>query len=97
MAPRGHKPRTLAHGRGLPPLSKVRPRAPSVPVATGAAPAGDSALAGYLLARLDGAEDADALARAVAYGTACVLLPGANVPQPEQAAAVTVLVSSLTA
>ena len=59
--------------------------------------AGDSALAGYLLARLDGAEDADALARAVAYGTACVLLPGANVPQPEQAAAVTVLVSSLTA
>ncbi|QIK71586.1 1-phosphofructokinase family hexose kinase [Propioniciclava coleopterorum] len=59
--------------------------------------AGDSALAGYLLARLEGADEPASLARAVAYGTACVLMPGANVPLPEQADAVEVTVTALGA
>lgn len=58
--------------------------------------AGDSALAGYLLARLDGADDPTALARAVAYGTACVLLPGAMVPLPAQADAIEVSLTPLS-
>lgn len=58
--------------------------------------AGDSALAGYLLARIDGMDEPTALARAVAYGTACVLLPGANVPKPEEAAAIAVTVTELS-
>lgn len=57
--------------------------------------AGDSALAGYLLARLEGADEPTALTRAVAYGTACVLLPGANVPQPAEASETAVTVTRL--
>lgn len=54
--------------------------------------AGDSALAGYLLAREDGRPPAEALARAVAYGAAATSLPGTTIPRPDQAdpAAVTV-------
>ncbi|NNH71350.1 1-phosphofructokinase family hexose kinase [Nocardia uniformis] len=44
--------------------------------------AGDSALAGYLLADLDGDAPADRLRRAVAYGTAAVTLPGTGLPGP---------------
>ncbi|WP_063051309.1 1-phosphofructokinase [Nocardia arthritidis] len=44
--------------------------------------AGDSALAGYLLADLDGAEPAEQLRRAVAYGSAAAALPGTGVPGP---------------
>lgn len=44
--------------------------------------AGDSALAGYLLAELDGAAPADRLRVAVAYGSAAVALPGTELPGP---------------
>lgn len=47
--------------------------------------AGDSALAGYLMADVAGADEAECVARAVAYGTACVQLPGSEVPCPDQA------------
>lgn len=44
--------------------------------------AGDSSLAGYLLADLDALEPAACLRRAVAYGSAAVALPGSAVPAP---------------
>jgi 1-phosphofructokinase len=44
--------------------------------------AGDSALAGYLLADLDGADPARRLAYAVAYGSAATALPGTALPSP---------------
>ncbi|MEU2032424.1 1-phosphofructokinase family hexose kinase [Nocardia amamiensis] len=42
--------------------------------------AGDAALAGYVLADLDGAAPADRLRLAVAYGSAAVALPGTELP-----------------
>lgn len=57
--------------------------------------AGDSTLAGYLMADVTGADEDYALARAVAYGTACVLLPGSEVPCPDQADDITVEVQRL--
>ena len=47
--------------------------------------AGDSALAGYLLADLAGADAAGRLQRAVAYGAAAASLPGSTAPQPDDA------------
>jgi len=47
--------------------------------------AGDSSLAGYLLADLAGAAPAERLATAVAYGSAAAGLPGSAVPRPDQA------------
>jgi 1-phosphofructokinase len=47
--------------------------------------AGDSALAGYLLADLDGADAAGRLRRAVAYGAAAASLPGSTAPAPADA------------
>lgn len=44
--------------------------------------AGDSSLAGYLLARLDGKDYAEALRHAVAYGTAAAANPGTEIPSP---------------
>lgn len=44
--------------------------------------AGDSALAGYLLADLVGASPADRLRHAVAYGSAATALPGTGLPSP---------------
>ncbi|MFE9784945.1 1-phosphofructokinase family hexose kinase [Nocardia salmonicida] len=44
--------------------------------------AGDSALAGYLLADLAGASPADRLRTAVAYGSAATALPGTELPGP---------------
>lgn len=44
--------------------------------------AGDSALAGYLIADTAGADVAGRLARAVAYGSAAVTLPGSTIPSP---------------
>ncbi|RBO93595.1 1-phosphofructokinase family hexose kinase [Nocardia puris] len=44
--------------------------------------AGDSALAGYLLADLAGAGPADRLRHAVAYGSAAAALPGTELPAP---------------
>lgn len=46
--------------------------------------AGDSSLAGYLIARAEGADEAGCLARAVAYGTAATGLPGTTIPSPAQ-------------
>lgn len=44
--------------------------------------AGDSSLAGYVLADLDGEDGAGRLTRAVAYGTAAAGLPGTRLPTP---------------
>lgn len=46
--------------------------------------AGDSATAGYLIARARGEDPGRCLARALAYGTAAVGLPGTTIPRPEQ-------------
>ena len=46
--------------------------------------AGDSSLAGYLLADLAGAPPAERLRTAVAYGAASASLPGSAVPTPAQ-------------
>jgi 1-phosphofructokinase len=46
--------------------------------------AGDSSLAGYLLADLAGAPPAERLRNAVAYGAASASLPGSAVPTPAQ-------------
>lgn len=45
--------------------------------------AGDSSLAGYVLARLAGKDYPDALRQAVAYGTAAAANPGTEIPSPE--------------
>ncbi|MEV6224575.1 1-phosphofructokinase family hexose kinase [Nocardia fluminea] len=55
--------------------------APSI-VARSTVGAGDSALAGYLLADLAGASPADRLRTAVAYGSAATALPGTELPGP---------------
>lgn len=46
--------------------------------------AGDSALAGYLLAHVAGSTPARCLAQAVAHGSAAVALPGSMIPAPGQ-------------
>ncbi|MFH5821788.1 1-phosphofructokinase [Georgenia sp. AZ-5] len=46
--------------------------------------AGDSALAGYLLATTSGGQPPDCLRQAVAYGSAAASLPGTTLPQPDQ-------------
>lgn len=46
--------------------------------------AGDSAAAGYLIGRDRGESEPERLARAVAYGTAAVGLPGTTIPRPDQ-------------
>lgn len=46
--------------------------------------AGDSATAGYLIARERGEQPGERLARALAYGTAAVGLPGTTIPRPDQ-------------
>lgn len=56
---------------------------------------GDSALAGFLLALVAGADSEQALQRAVAYGTACVLKPASQVPYPREADEITVHVERL--
>lgn len=45
--------------------------------------AGDSSLAGYLLARLGGSAFPEALRNAVAYGTAAASNPGTEIPSPD--------------
>jgi 1-phosphofructokinase len=47
--------------------------------------AGDSALAGYVLAEMAGADPADRLRTAVAYGSAAAALPGSTLPGPGDA------------
>ena len=46
--------------------------------------AGDSSLAGYILADIERCPPADLIRRAVAYGTAATALPGTTLPTPEQ-------------
>lgn len=46
--------------------------------------AGDSASAGYLIGLALGEEPGDRLARALAYGSAAVTLPGTTIPRPDQ-------------
>ena len=57
--------------------------APSI-VARSTVGAGDCALAGYLLAVTRGHSDMEALAQAVAHGTAAASLPGSTVPSLDQ-------------
>ncbi|MEL4356581.1 MULTISPECIES: 1-phosphofructokinase family hexose kinase [unclassified Luteococcus] len=46
--------------------------------------AGDSSLAGYLLADVEGLDAPERLRRAVAYGSGAAALPGSQLPSPEQ-------------
>lgn len=59
--------------------------------------AGDSSLAGYLIAHDRGATPADCLRSAVAYGAAAASLPGSLVPTPDQTAPESVTVTALAA
>lgn len=59
--------------------------------------AGDSALAGYLLADLAGADPADRLRSAVAHGAAAAALPGSTLPMPADLRSGDVQVHALTA
>lgn len=58
------------------------PSPPAVVIST--VGAGDSATAGYLIARAQGLGPAHRLAHAVAYGSAAVSLPGTTIPTPSQ-------------
>ncbi|WP_068275925.1 1-phosphofructokinase family hexose kinase [Aldersonia kunmingensis] len=58
--------------------------------------AGDSSLAGYLIADLDGADPARRLAYAVAYGSAAAALPGTAVPSPHHTDPNAVTVTALS-
>ncbi len=58
--------------------------------------AGDCCLAGFLLARSRGADDSEALATGVAYGSAAVSMSGTGWPTPEQAASIPVRMSLTT-
>ncbi|MFV0407630.1 MAG: 1-phosphofructokinase family hexose kinase [Propioniciclava sp.] len=59
-------------------------RSEEIPVVT-ATGRGATALAGYLMARDDGAEDPEALTQAMAYGTARTTMDGAVTPTPADA------------
>ncbi|MGW6624790.1 1-phosphofructokinase family hexose kinase [Nocardia sp. NPDC055002] len=59
--------------------------------------AGDSALAGYLLADLAGESPADRLRTAVAYGSAATALPGTELPGPADVVLEAVTAHPLTA
>jgi 1-phosphofructokinase len=59
----------------------LRARAPRIRVASTVG-AGDSALAGYLIADAAGADAAGRLVRSVAYGAAAASLPGTQAPRP---------------
>ncbi|MDF2992651.1 MAG: 1-phosphofructokinase [Microbacterium sp.] len=69
-----------------------RGRAPKIQVASTVG-AGDSSLAGYLLADLEGASAPDRLARSIAYGAAAATLPGTQAPTPADLPAGTITVS----
>lgn len=57
--------------------------------------AGDSSLAGYIMARIDGADPAECLRRAVAYGSAAAALPGTGIPVPAELDLANTIVSPL--
>lgn len=58
--------------------------------------AGDSSLAGYLIAHDRGAPPADCLRSAVAYGAAAASLPGSLIPTPDQTSPDSVTITPLT-
>jgi 1-phosphofructokinase len=58
--------------------------------------AGDSALAGYVLAEIENADPAERLRTAVAYGSAAAGLPGSQVPTPDQVTPTGITVSALS-
>lgn len=58
--------------------------------------AGDSSLAGYLIAETRGADEPERLRTAVAYGAAAAALPGTQPPRPEHLDAARVRVTDLT-
>ncbi|WP_438352708.1 1-phosphofructokinase [Microbacterium sp. CJ88] len=64
------------------PEGVLRATAPRIVVASTVG-AGDSSLAGYLIAEASGAVPADRLRRAVAYGAAAASLPGTQIPTPD--------------
>lgn len=72
-----------------------RAGAPPV-VARSTVGAGDSSLAGYLVAERGGAAPAERLRYAVAYGSAAVSLPGTGLPGPDDIAPAAVTVTALT-
>lgn len=57
--------------------------------------AGDSATAGYLIARAAGLSPAERLAYAVAYGGVAVSLPGTTIPTPDQVKPIIDVVSAI--
>ncbi|KTS84007.1 1-phosphofructokinase [Microbacterium testaceum] len=69
-----------------------RGRAPRIQVASTVG-AGDSSLAGYLLADLEGAAAPERLARSIAYGAAAATLPGTQAPTPADLPSGTITVS----
>lgn len=72
-----------ANGAVLVDASGAWVAAPPPTVVRSTVGAGDSSLAGYLLADLDGADPAGRLQRAVAYGAAAASLPGSTAPRPD--------------
>ncbi|QPK82510.1 1-phosphofructokinase family hexose kinase [Corynebacterium qintianiae] len=59
--------------------------------------AGDSALAGYIMARVAGEELPDCLRRSVAYGSAAAAKPGTGIPAPDEIDLENTLVVSIPA
>lgn len=57
--------------------------------------AGDSALAGFLAASVEGLSPEDRLRRAVAYGSAAASLPGTTAPRPDQVTEPAVVVTPI--
>ncbi|MFG6445369.1 1-phosphofructokinase family hexose kinase [Microbacterium sp. P07] len=73
----------------------LRAVAPRIAVASTVG-AGDSSLAGYLLADIAGRTPAECLAQAVAYGAAAAMLPGTQAPTPEDLPPEAIAVSSFS-
>lgn len=57
--------------------------------------AGDSALAGYIMARTQGEDLPDCLRHSVAYGSAAVAKPGTGIPSPDEADTAGIRVTAL--
>ncbi|MCW0190197.1 MAG: 1-phosphofructokinase family hexose kinase [Rhodococcus sp.] len=66
-------------------------------VAVSTVGAGDSSLAGYILAEAGGGSESERLRHAVAYGSAAASLPGTTLPTPEQIDLAAVSVSAADA
>lgn len=71
--------------------------APPPTIARSTVGAGDSALAGWLIAEQAGGDSRARLATAVAYGSAAAALPGSTAPRPDQTIPTAVVVTALPA